>query len=226
MEDESYVSAEKVQNVAESMMDDEEQEQEEENAMFPPVAGNEGSGVIAEKRQIPVPPHRLTPLRQTWQQIYQPVVQYLKLQIRYNTTRRCVEIRTCQSTLEQNAIQKAEDFVRAFLLGFAVEDAIALLRIEDLYVDSFEIGDVRTLEGEHLSRAIGRIAGRNGMTKFTIENATRTRIVLADRKVHILGSFSNTKIAKDAIVELVRGSPANKVYGRLRTITARMTEKF
>lgn len=41
------------------------------------------------------------------------------------------------------------------------------------------------------SRAIGRIAGQGGKTRHAIENATRTRIVVADQKIHILGSFSN-----------------------------------
>merc|ERR1719201_2055051 len=104
----------------------------------------------------------------------------MKLQVRMNTKRRCVEIRSSNHTDDIGSLQKAADFVKAFMLGFDVNDAIAMLRLDDLFIESFQVKDVKRLNGDHLSRCIGRLAGKGGKTKYAIENATRTRIVLAD----------------------------------------------
>lgn len=178
-----------------------------------------------ESRKVPVPPHRMTPLKNSWPKIYPPLVEHLKLQVRMNIRSRAVELRTSKHTTDTGALQKGADFIHAFTLGFDVDDAIALLRLDDLYIETFEIKDVKTLQGEHMGRAIGRIAGKDGKTKFAIENASRTRVVLADQKVHILGGFKNIHIAREAVVSLILGSPPGKVYGNLRTVASRMKER-
>ena len=192
----------------------------------PAKADSSPSAIRVQSRKVPIPPHRMSPLKSSWPKIYPPLVEHLKLQVRMNIKSKAVEMRTSKHTTDPGALQKGEDFVKAFTLGFDVDDAIALLRLDDLYIETFEIKDVKTLQGEHLSRAIGRIAGKDGKTKFAIENTSRTRVVLADSKIHILGGFSNIKIAREAVVSLILGAPPGKVYGNLRTVAGRMKERF
>ena len=179
-----------------------------------------------ESRKVHIPFHRHTPLKNNWTKIYKPIVDQMKLQIRMDRKTRTVQVRTSQFTTDSAAIQKADDFLKAFMLGFDVDDAVALLRVDDLYIDSFHITDVKRLNGSNLSRAIGRISGKDGKTKFAIENSTRTRMVIADASIHLLGSFINIKIARDAICDLIMGSPAGKVYTQLRKTSARTFERF
>ncbi|KAK6350962.1 pre-rRNA-processing protein pno1 [Orbilia javanica] len=198
---------------------------EEGRPVFKPAKQSEQIHKI-ETRKVPVPPHRFSPLKAAWPKIYQPIVEHLKVDIRMNLATRTVEIRNNKKTEDPGALQKAADFVKVFTLGFDIDDAIALLRLDELYTETFEIKDVKTLQGEHLSRAIGRIAGKDGKTRFAIENATKTRIVLADSKIHILGTFQNIRMAREAVVSLILGAPPGKVYGSLRTVAARQKERF
>lgn len=183
-------------------------------------------GLKRQLRRIHVPPQRLTPLKSSWVSLIQPLVEHLKLQVRMNTKRRAVELRSSESTEDIGALQKGADYFKAFMLGFDQSDAVAMLRLDDLFIESFEVKDVKRLSGDHLSRCIGRIAGKDGKTKYAIENATRTRISLCDEKIHILGSFANIKLARDSICALILGSAPGKVYTKLRTVSKRLQERL
>lgn len=94
-----------------------------------------------EVRKVPVPSHRLTPLKEHWLKIYTPVVDHLRLDIRFNVKSRNVEIRNPvpDDEIGSQHLQKAADFVKAFVYGFEVEDALALIRLDNLFVESFEV---------------------------------------------------------------------------------------
>ena len=178
-----------------------------------------------EYARILVPPNRMKPLRDNWTTIVKVLVEHMKIQIRMNTKKKHIEIRTSPTTTDPCAIRKCEDFLKAFMCGFELQDAIAMLRLEDLYLETFLIKDVKAnLHGDHLSRCIGRICGEKGKTKNAIENATRTRIIIQDQKIHILGSHINTQLARNSLCSLILGAPQGKVYSRLRVIGKRINE--
>ncbi len=44
-------------------------------------------------------------------------------------------------TEEKMALSRASDFIKAFILGFELNDSIAMLILDDLYIESFEVKD-------------------------------------------------------------------------------------
>jgi len=61
-------------------------------------------GVKDQYRKIPVPRHRFTPLKQNWDSILKTLVEHMKLQVRMNTKRRAVELKTSKHTTDISAI--------------------------------------------------------------------------------------------------------------------------
>jgi len=272
---------------------------------FPALTGSAlQTSLKSEMRRIPIPPHRMSPLKKDWINIFGPLTEILGLQVRMNVQRKAVEIRVNapESTLSletrtyisvvrhQNTQKRSGRSRKVQTLSKPTHSGLTLTYVP-CYHPSLPITGCLTRHvglyspstaGRSLPRLLrdqgcqnparrpsrtrhrylnrsppnfvgflitftGRIAGQDGKTKFTIENASRTRIVLADtyvqsssclipltlwvltssstRKIHILGSFQNIKVARDAIVSLILGSPPGKVYAGLRTVSSRMRQR-
>ena len=89
---EMVVDAHEIENMADENEGDDENFNEGVPS-FPALSTFDASGRVIEKRRVPVPPNRLTPLKQHWMAIYQPLVEHMKLQVRFNPKRRCVDLR-------------------------------------------------------------------------------------------------------------------------------------
>lgn len=50
--------------------------------VFPKLSASQANGNKVEYRRVRCPAHRYTPLREHWEQILTPLVEYLKLQVR------------------------------------------------------------------------------------------------------------------------------------------------
>ena len=64
------------------MQDEDERDQELRlQPTFPKLSAAQANGNRVQYRRVRCPPHRYTPLREHWEQILTPLVEYLKLQV-------------------------------------------------------------------------------------------------------------------------------------------------
>ncbi len=60
---------------------------------FGPAPASTGQSLRSETRRVAVPPHRMSPLKKDWVNIFGPLTEILGLQVRMNVQRKCVEMR-------------------------------------------------------------------------------------------------------------------------------------
>ena len=72
-----------------------------------------------------------------------------------------VELRSSKFTESTDALQMGADFISAFAMGFDIDDAIALLRLDSLNIQSFDIKDVRQTLGACRTSGLSRIRPAN-----------------------------------------------------------------
>jgi len=105
------------------------------------------------------------------------------------------------------------EIIKAIARGFNPEVSLTLLK-QDNVLDIITLKD-RARTKNDLKRIKGRIIGKEGKARKTIEALTETYISVYGKTVAIIGFAENVNIARRAIEALIRGSPHSKVYSFL-----------
>ena len=85
---------------------------------FAPLPASATSLVLKnEFRRVPIPPHRMSPLKRDWVNLYTPMVEMLGLQVRMNVKRRAVELKVSDCPHSRRAIPSSLSFARVPGLG-------------------------------------------------------------------------------------------------------------
>jgi ribosomal RNA assembly protein len=103
----------------------------------------------------------------------------------------------------------ASEIVRAIARGFAPQKAFKLL-LPDIYVEIIDLPEL--ISNKNLPRVRGRIIGEEGKAREYISRLTGTDIVIYGKTVGIIGDEESVRIAKDAILKLIGGSPHPTVF--------------
>lgn len=111
-------------------------------------------------------------------------------------------------------VLKASEILTAISKGFSPNIAFRLFG-EDL----LQLIDIRSYAGKSdnsIKRIKGRIIGKNGKSRKTIEELTGASISVYGHTVGLIGSFHEIKLATEAMVMISRGSPHKSVYNMLQ----------
>ena len=111
-------------------------------------------------------------------------------------------------------LMKVKDLIAALSIGFTGEEAMELLRSENILITI----DIKSRLGNsknHVRRILGRIIGEGGRAKRTLEEITGTRIHIGNHAIGIIGDYDRSIIAQYGIDMLIEGKMHGTVYRKL-----------
>ncbi len=118
------------------------------------------------------------------------------------------------ASLAESDIFKATEILSALSKGFSPNRAFRLFG-EDL----LQLIDIRSYAGKSdnsTKRIKGRIIGKGGKSRKTIEELTGASISVYGHTVGLIGSFHEIRLATEAMSMIFRGSPHKSVYNMLQ----------
>ncbi len=108
------------------------------------------------------------------------------------------------------ALFTAKEIIRAIGRGFNPLVALQLLKQDYIY-EQIQLNDYFKSKN-HFIRVRGRLIGKDGKSRETIELLTETHISVYGKTVAVIGRVEQVSMAKQAILSLIQGSPHANVY--------------
>lgn len=121
-------------------------------------------------------------------------------------------------------IWKAKDIIHAIGRGFSPERALRLLDSECI-LDVIDITQFSGRSQSGMRRLRGRVIGKGGKTRETIEEYTGADISVYGKTMSLIGHPHQISIARRAIILLLEGSPHQTVYRYLDSKKKDIKEK-
>ncbi|MBX8632467.1 MAG: RNA-processing protein [Thermoplasmata archaeon YP2-bin.285] len=106
---------------------------------------------------------------------------------------------------------KVASYVNAIGRGFSSQRARRLLS-EDVFLEIMHISDYVGGRKNRILRMRGRIIGRGGRSRETLENLTETMISVQGDTVAIIGDPLELELARSSVDMLLRGSEHSSVF--------------
>ncbi|MEM2904879.1 MAG: KH domain-containing protein [Candidatus Bathyarchaeia archaeon] len=133
------------------------------------------------------------------------------VQIKVDSETGDVEITPSEDTKDISTTFNAKSVVQAIARGFSPEKASVLLG-EGMLFESWDLRKDRGLTPNDVKRLQGRIIGRDGKMRRTIEELTHSSISVYGDTVSIIGESPGFEVAREAVQMLLDGRQHSTVY--------------
>ena len=117
-------------------------------------------------------------------------------------------------SIDGNALDEynALNMIKAIFAGFDLKTAL-LLQNEECMIDEIKIKYY--VKPSRLKQVKARVIGAEGRALKTISLLSECFLKLSDNSVFIIGNVEDVKIARNALISLIKGSRHSNVYAKL-----------
>ncbi len=135
-----------------------------------------------------------------------------------------VVIRVSDPNVNALAVLKAKDAVTAMARGFPPEKAFELFH-EDIMLDVLDLRELFGKSESDIQRIKGRIIGRDGKSRRSIEEITQADISINEHTIGIIGSYESVSLAREGMEMLIKGRTHATVYEHLKNRSREIKKK-